>query len=128
MPNFKSVLYLDDMRVPTIVGITLVRNYDEFIRYINHNGIPDLISFDHDLAAEHYPTGENGPEDNIDYSSYKERTGLDCTRYIVQNELPLNYWAVHSFNVRGKMNIEAELRKYCPDREVKGLKIPFKVL
>ena len=30
----------------------IVRNYDEFINYILKNGLPSVISFDHDLAQE----------------------------------------------------------------------------
>lgn len=44
-------LYLDDLRsVPK--GFILVRSYTEFIFYIQQNGLPDFISFDHDLGTD----------------------------------------------------------------------------
>ena len=54
----KTALYLDDQRTPTetIPGYhpwNVVRNYEEFTKWIIENGIPDLVSFDHDLAEEH---------------------------------------------------------------------------
>ena len=32
----------------------VVRSYNEFVDYITKNGLPKLVSFDHDLAPEHY--------------------------------------------------------------------------
>ena len=46
-------LYLDDIRNPKTDGWIIVRSYNEFIKWIEVNGIPDEISFDHDLAHEH---------------------------------------------------------------------------
>ena len=56
--KLKTCCYLDDTRTPTetIPGYKpwdVVRNYNEFTEYILKNGIPDLISFDHDLGEEH---------------------------------------------------------------------------
>lgn len=59
-------LYLDDYRYPKLSfdytnnsiyndkDWDIVTNYDEFVNYIQKNGLPNLISFDHDLAGEHY--------------------------------------------------------------------------
>lgn len=55
-------LFLDDERNPykvTWVKLPLgpwvvVRNYDQFIKHITNHGIPSFVSFDHDLADEHY--------------------------------------------------------------------------
>ena len=61
-------LFLDDIRVPKdAIGLVpsnmnqfywennwvVVKNYDEFRNYIEKNGLPDFISFDHDLADFH---------------------------------------------------------------------------
>jgi hypothetical protein len=127
MPQFKSVLYLDDLREPLLVGIDHVRNYDEFVAYLETKGMPDLISFDHDLDPEHYPIGQTDIHGKINYDSYKEKTGLHCARYIIENNLPLRSWAVHSYNQVGKANIEAELRRYRPRGEMRNLQIPFDV-
>ena len=62
-------LFLDDIRHPydcisymPSPGIyskylwKTVRNYDEFVSFITQNGLPDLISFDHDLSdIDYYP-------------------------------------------------------------------------
>ena len=49
-------IYLDDERTPIYGGWIVVRNYDEFVKKINELGLNniDVISFDHDLAPEHY--------------------------------------------------------------------------
>jgi len=92
MERFRSILYLDDMRVPTLHGVDLVQNYAEFTEYLDEKGMPDLISFDHDLAREHYPSGPNEAGQEISYSTYREKTGLDCARFIIENGLALRYW------------------------------------
>jgi hypothetical protein len=57
------------------------------------------------------------------YSTYRHQTGLDCARFIIRKRLPLKCWCVHSRHVAGKINIEAELRTYCPEGEVFDPKI-----
>lgn len=121
----KKSLYLDDERIPTetIPGYepwVVVKNYHEFVHYTEHNGLPDFITFDHDLADEHISdftlqTSINGcclP----DYESYQEKTGLDCARWLVkyceENALPLPSCAVHSFNPVGANNIQSFINGY----------------
>jgi hypothetical protein len=125
--TFKSVLYLDDMRVPTVFGVTVVKNYDQFVDYLQNHEMPELISFDHDLAFEHYPLGENRPGVEIPYGTYTEKTGLACARYIIENKLPLQYWISHSMNAQGNINIAEELRRYRPEGELRGIQIPYRV-
>ena len=116
----KTALYLDDVRTPTetLPGYNpwnVVRNYNEFRDWINTNGIPDLISFDHDLANEHTndyfnQVGAQGYQ-IPNYEQYKEKTGLDCARYVVDycqnNNVPLKQCAVHSHNPVGAKNIQS---------------------
>ena len=125
--TFKSALYLDDMRVPTVLGIDLARNYGEFVEYLENHEMPELISFDHDLAFEHYPLGENRSDVQIPYGTYKEKTGLACARYIIENKLPLKYWISHSYNAQGNINIANELRAYCPMGEILNTRIPYRI-
>ena len=88
----KKALYLDDQRTPTetIPGYEpwfVVRNYAQFIEWISTHGMPDLISFDHDLAEEHIDDyfrqklalGYQHPN----YDEYTEKTGLDCAKWLV---------------------------------------------
>ena len=123
--GYRSVLYLDDVRVPTTAGVDHVRSYAEFVAYLRVKGMPELISFDHDLAREHYPQGMNKAGERIRYGDYREATGLHCARFVVENRLDLRFWAVHSANVQGKINIERELRAYRRKGEVRGVEIPF---
>jgi hypothetical protein len=115
------------MRTPLILGIEVVRSYDEFVWHIQNKPIPQLISFDHDLSFEHYPFEEDRPGLVIPYDTFKEKTGWHCARYIVENQISMEFWAVHSFNAVGRQNIERELRQYRPQGEVRGLKIPYRV-
>jgi hypothetical protein len=90
----KKKLYLDDIRTPKTEGWDIVRSYDEFVNWITENGIPDEISFDHDLDKEHI-------------------TGYDAAKwlgkYCIDNGLPLPEFNVHSANPVGKLNIESYL-------------------
>ncbi len=123
--SFQSVLWLDDCRMPLLSGVQWVKNFEEFVRHLQHHGMPELVCFDHDLALEHTL---NPPAAHIPYGEYREKTGLDAARYIVENRLPLQFWSVHSFNAQGRINIEAELRRYCPEGEVRGLKMPYRTI
>lgn len=144
MTTLKNALYLDDVRTPTetIPGYNpwnVVRNYTEFTDFILRNGIPDLISFDHDLAKEHIDDyfrqftmqGYQYPE----YDTYKEKTGLDCARWLVdycqEKNLHLKHCCVHSHNPVGASNIQSFLngfKKYSGDPEdCYTAKHPFKV-
>ena len=122
-------LFLDDVRNPIdcILYIKdkiyaeewdIVRNYNEFINYITENGIPDLISFDHDLADEHYsPTMYGGGSlYNHLYSEFKEKTGYDCAKwlcdYCSENGLPLPTYLIHSMNPVGRDNILGVLKTF----------------
>ena len=121
----KKALYLDDQRTPTttIPGYhpwQVVRNYDEFVSWIEKNGVPDLVSFDHDLAKEHIDDYFN-QKLNIgwqqpSYDTYKEKTGLDCARwlceYVQKNNLKLNLCSVHSHNPIGAVNIQSYINGF----------------
>lgn len=120
-------LFLDDVRMPYIVGDyimpwklkalyrlerwDIVRNYKEFVAFIESNGIPDVVSFDHDLADAHYD-----PDTWKEHFKYEEETGLDCAKWLIQyckkqgKPLPVCY--CHSMNPVGKENILRELKQY----------------
>jgi hypothetical protein len=77
--------------------------------------MPDLVSFDHDLAEEHINDYykqllENGFQ-HPSYGLYKEKTGLDCAQFLIdycqQNNVPLKQCAVHSHNPVGASNIQS---------------------
>ena len=138
-----TLLYLDDVWKPVesydrFDNIVQVRNYEEFVHYLQTHPMPDAVSLDHDLHLEHYPAAADWHEwsethspsyflKGIPYHEYKEKTGMDCARYIIDNRLPLKHWFVHSRNEFGSRNIEALLKEYAPlgyDRSLAD--IPFK--
>lgn len=115
----KYKLYLDDFRHPSdsfqYTGHVLykeewliVRNYDDFCEAIKNLGMPEFISFDHDLADEHY---HPDMYDKEKYSKlvFKEKTGYDCAKFLVdfciENQKELPNFLVHSMNPAGRENI-----------------------
>lgn len=60
-------LFLDDVRDVQMIydpnevdDFDIVRNYDEFVCYIQKNGLPPLISFDNDLGLD--DSGDVAPD------------------------------------------------------------------
>lgn len=110
-------LYLDDVRDPhPSHGFDVVRNFAEFVSYIISNGIPDVISFDHDLGENHellqgqqwsaYP--ELVEKGEVNLNEFGE-TGYDIAKWLVdycrENNLKLKEVFVHSMNPVGAQNI-----------------------
>lgn len=106
-------LFLDDSRNPPDFTWDVVKSYDQFVAYIQLHGVPDVISFDHDLGKEHYEhyAAFIGVEDEatdirIPYESFVEKTGYDCAKWLVENyRLPPSY-RIHSMNPVGAQNIK----------------------
>jgi hypothetical protein len=94
----------------------VVKNYDEFVNYISTNGLPYLISFDHDLADEHYDQSLYLTNYDDMSKSFKEKTGLDCAKWLVDycldNSLKLPKFVVHSMNPVGAENISSYLKAF----------------
>lgn len=130
--NMSYYLFLDDERKPaqvTWVNIprdqiySVVRNYKEFVAHIEQFGIPAFVTFDHDLADEHYKvmleevaaqekftTDVNGM--NMTFHYGPEKTGYDCAKWLVDwcadRGLKFPEFAVHSMNPVGA----ARIREY----------------
>jgi hypothetical protein len=112
-------LFLDDFRFPEHTAFymaqeyhdqyqlrnwEIVRSYDAFVDHISTKGLPDLISFDHDLAFEHYDASTWHSD-----QQYKEKTGYDCALWLV-NYCKINGYTippslVHSQNPHGARRI-----------------------
>lgn len=125
MNKKKYWLFLDDIRNPIDVwkytgnliftekNWKIVRSYSQFVDYIQINGMPELISFDHDLSEEHYRPSMY--DEDKHYSKYytdgtfTEKTGYDCAKWLVDycmdNNIKLPEFYVHSMNPVGKENI-----------------------
>lgn len=106
----KRKLYLDDVRTPSADWF-VVRNYEDFLQWIEKRGLPDVVSFDHDLADISYDT-RTGRES----FTYREKTGADAARRLVQYCLTMGHklpeCRIHSANPVGRKNIEFELNVY----------------
>lgn len=104
-------LFLDDERMPSdvtwcAIGLgpwVIVRSYEEFRTYIKKNGVPNRVSFDHDLADAHYQAMVTGSND---YGP--EKTGYDAAKWLVFHvgaRYPFPEYTVHSMNPIGRENI-----------------------
>lgn len=126
-----KLLWLDDIRDPmeyrpfwpiTPKEVIWVKNYIEFTDYLNKNGVPDAVAFDHDLGIEHYEKeGQIDPvvvDDGIlkVYRNYKEETGLECAlflgEYCVQHRVDFPVYSCHSANPFGKERILGICKSY----------------
>ena len=120
----KYNIFLDDIRVPTDVTwanipadqhYSLVRSYKEFVDLITlRREVPKFVCYDHDLADTHYGHGLNNNE--IPYESYKEKTGYDAAKWLVnycmERGIKHPPYVVHSLNPIGKQNIESYINSY----------------
>ena len=97
----KTLLWLDDFRNPRDYikedyKITWVKNYKEFCDYLNVNGLPDRVCFDHDLG--------------------EKMTGYDCAHVLVAycctNNLDIPEYSIQSSNVVGVDNIKGLLESW----------------
>ena len=82
--------------------ITWVKSYKEFVDFVDKNGLPSNVSFDHDLGNVEDP-------DN-------EKTGYDCAKYIVDycmnNDRDIPNYRIQSDNGPGRENIDKYLQNY----------------
>ena len=129
MKNMKKRIYLDDVRTPVDPEWIVVRNYNEFVAQIKLIGLDsiELISLDHDLgdtAMEEYYSNVR-PNFTLDYNHIQEKTGLDCTRWLIAESMitniPLPTVYVHSANPIGSANMMGYINNYyknCRQPEV----------
>lgn len=121
----KILLWLDDSRNPLEndwlvfspigrdVDTHWVKSHEEFVRWIECNGLPDGICFDHDLGDYHI---DKETKELI----HQEKTGMDCAKWLVNFCITQNFklpkYNIQSGNSVGKENIDCLLKnyiKYC---------------
>ena len=126
-------IFLDDVRVPKdvvwvklpLVEWTIIRNYNDFVKYITLTGLPSFVTFDHDLADEHYRPSMYAPDGHYNNyytdGTFKERTGYDCAKWLVnycmEKNLKVPQYTVHSMNPVGKNNIINYIEGYKKSNE-----------
>lgn len=114
--------YLHDSRVLLIdetktTKWEVVRTYDEFVACINRRGIPDRVSFDHDLCFEHvrYFVEHTMTTGFIEYANLSEKTGKHCADFLVNKVFEIDFPAplcyVHTANHVGRKEIRKALFK-----------------
>lgn len=90
----KNYLYIDDIRMPNIINgyqLYVARNYNEAIQALTQQYF-DIVSFDSDLG--------------------ETKSGYDIAKYLVENQIKIGAFRIHSMNVVGKKNISELLTHY----------------
>lgn len=103
----KILYWLDDLRNPNDkiwinkynlnnYDVLWIKNYKDFINYIQTNNLPDIICFDHDLGLS--------------------ESGYDCAKFLVNycldNDLDLPIYYIQSSNPAGKENIDCLFKNF----------------
>lgn len=85
---------------PSVDNITWVTDYKQFCDYIDQNGLPDWVCFDHDL-------GEEGDD---------EKNGYSCAKYLVdycqEHDLDIPDFEIQSSNPVGAENINSIMNNW----------------
>lgn len=117
--KYNTSVYLDDMRTPRPNAYhdwIVLRSHEELVAWVLANGLPDFISFDHDLADEHFEQAYELNHETVDYSTFTEMTGFDAAKWMVNycldNGLPFPDFTVHSANPPGAANILGLLNNF----------------
>lgn len=98
-------LFLDDIRFPPKDGFIVARTVDEAQRLIEQYGMPEYISFDHDLGVDEMG---NLIPDGYDFAKWLVAMDMDG-----EITLPKNFtFEVHSKNPVGAENIRYYLDGY----------------
>jgi hypothetical protein len=126
MKKNKTYLFLDDWRYPIDCttymfrrGVDcriyhdnwiVVRSYGDFIEHVLINGVPNVISFDYDLADVEELREELPIEKWFDLDNNRIYTGGDCANwlrsYCNSNGLELPEIIIHSANPDGSVEIK----------------------
>lgn len=122
------LLWLDDYRDPTKndwlvfspinhpFQVFWVKSYQQFVNWIQLNGLPDGICFDHDLD-DFQAFKASYPElmEDIPFPE-AEKTGMDCVKWLVDycifNNDTIPPYNIQSSNPVGKENMDTYLRNY----------------
>ena len=93
----KNKQYYDNLLKSNNVNFIWVKNFDEFTNFILNNGLPQFISFDHDLGAG-------------------LKKGYDCAKwlidYCIETNSNLPQFYVHSANPNGQREINGILNNF----------------
>ena len=99
----------------------IVRNFGDFKETIEKLGLPETISFDHDLQDFHYYHYQTYTfyTGKIDYTVV-EGTGYECAKwlinYLIDNDLDAPEILIHTQNIIGAENIRKLFEDYKKSR------------
>lgn len=130
MEKKQTLLWLDDVRDPyehdwlifspilPPFDVFWARSYEDFVKFITRNGLPDAICFDHDLGGdvqrEKVSKGMSKRQARLERQGTK--TGMDCAKWLVEycldKKMPLPRYNIQSANPAGKANIDGLLQSF----------------
>ena len=91
----RNKLFYDKLLKQYNVNFIWVKNIYQFINYIRTNGLPNFVSFDHDL-------NNRGGGEGLSDEQKLNNNGVQCAKWLVnyckQNKYPLPKFYVHSAN------------------------------
>lgn len=127
-------LFLDDVRMPYDVGNymlpvelgamyrkeewIIVRNFNDFKKALDEKGIPNKVSFDHDLGEDVAVELREWGMSKRQARKYKKqsKSGYDCAKDLINcchaKKIPLPEYYCHSMNPIGKENILVLLNNF----------------
>ena len=137
----RTLLWIDDVRNPVErdwivfspigrdVDVVWVKSYFEFTTWIEKNGLPDAICFDHDLgedeSIERVKRGLSKRQVRI--LKKEAKSGMDCAKWLVEycidNKLSLPKYSIQSANPVGKENIDSLLKNFIKRNTQHGAQI-----
>lgn len=98
-------LYLDATTTPSEYFDAIVKSYDEAINFVENNGIPTFISFNHHLDSN--------------YTEYSTKSGYDFAKWLVAMDIdniykfPIDFsFVIHGGDYVEKHHIETILNNY----------------
>lgn len=95
----KYYRYLNSNIINGIDRVIICRSFSETINALEDNKFENIIlDLDHDLGE--------GNENEL------EPSGYDICKYIVENQIPLMYFHIHSYNPVGAINMRQLLTHY----------------
>lgn len=117
----KTLLWLDDIRNPFTMSdwllshspdywyemvegtheVIWVKNYDDFVTWIEMRGLPDEIGFDHDLG--------DGSKSGMDAAKW-------LVEYCMDNDVDIPDYFIQSANPVGRENIEGLIENFKKHR------------
>lgn len=106
-------IWLDDLRLPPTPDWLWCKSHWDLQSAVEKYGLPELISFDHDLGRHaRYIEQPFGGK----WMNNESKNGFACAKWLVHycmdNHKKLPDWEVHSANPVGAENIRGILKNY----------------